>query len=69
MSRSLLAADRNTHLKIVTVSLVAVFGLAAMLTAARVGEPDSKIVSANGPTVVKPEKATTWTSDETRAVR
>jgi hypothetical protein len=65
MSHSLLGADRRTHLRIVGVSVVAVAVLATALVAAGVREPDSSAVVANAPSVLKPEKETTWTSRTT----
>src|SRR4051794_17702619 len=65
MSHSLIAADRSTHIRIVTVALIAVIVFVTALIAAQIGNPDSNMVAANAPTVVKAEKATNWTNRET----
>ena len=48
-------------MKVVGVALAAVIGLGTALTAARVNDPESSFLTATGPTVVKPEKATFFT--------
>jgi hypothetical protein len=65
MSHSLIAADRSTHIRIVAVAAIAVIVLVTALIAAQFGNPDSNIVAANAPTVVKAEKDTAWTRRET----
>jgi hypothetical protein len=65
MSHSLVGADRPTQRRIIGVALAGALVFVAALAAARVGDPDSATVAANGPTVVKAEKATSWTNRET----
>jgi len=65
MSHSLIAADRSTHIRIVAVAAVAVFVFVTALIAVRSGNSDSHMVTANAPTVVKAEKASSWSSRET----
>src|SRR5215212_7880506 len=70
MSHSLVGADRPTQRRIVGVALAAAVVFVIVLMAARVGDPDSAVVAANAPPVVKAEKATSWTHREsTGAVR
>jgi len=65
MSHSLIAADRSTHIRIIAITAIAVVVLVTGLMAAQFGNPDSHMVTANAPTVVKAEKASSWTSRET----
>lgn len=65
MSHSLVGADRPTQRRIIGVALAAALVFVTALVAARVGDPDSAIVAAHAPTVVKAEKATNWTNRET----
>jgi len=70
MSHSLIAADRSTHIRIVAVAVIAGIVFVTALIAAQVGNPDSSMVTANAPTVVKAEKPSSWTSrDTTGSVR
>ena len=70
MSHSLVGADRPTQRRIVGVALAAAVVFVIVLMAARVGDPDSAVVAANAPPVVKAEKATSWTHrGSTGAVR
>jgi len=70
MSHSLLIAHRRDHVRIVSVSLALAFVFMASLVAARSGQPDDRMLSASGPTVVKPDKVTTFTNrDSTHSVR
>ena len=62
MSHSLIAADRSTHIRIVAVTAVAVIVFVTALIAAQFGNSDSNMVTANAPTVVKAEKASSWSS-------
>ena len=69
MSHSLIAADRATHIRIVSVASAATLALVTALVAARANDPASTLVAA-APTVVKAAKATDWTSrDSNRLVR
>jgi len=65
MSHSLIAADRSTHIRIVAVAAIAIVVFVTVLVAAQFGNPDSNMVTANAPTVVKAEKASSWTNRET----
>jgi len=65
MSHSLIAADRSTHIRIVAVAAIAIVVFVTVLMAAQFGNPDSNMVTANAPTVVKAEKASSWTNRET----
>jgi hypothetical protein len=65
MSHSLVGADRPTQRRVIGVALAAALAFVAALVAARVGDPDSAMVAANAPTVVKAEKATSWSHRET----
>jgi hypothetical protein len=66
VTHSLIGADRGTNMKVVGVALAAVTVLGAALTAVRVNDPASSFLTANGPTVVKPEKAIVFTHGEPR---
>lgn len=61
MSHLLIAADRHTHIRIVGVALAAAMVFVVALVAARFGDPNSAVLAAHGPMVVKAEKATNWT--------
>jgi hypothetical protein len=65
MSHSLVGADRPTQRRIIGVALAAALVFVTALIAARVGDPDGAMVAASAPTVVKAEKATSWTHRET----
>jgi hypothetical protein len=65
MSHSLLGADRRAHVRIVAASLAIAFVFVAALVAARVGEPDGPMLTANSPSVIKAEKSTSFSSRET----
>jgi len=70
MGHSLIAADRSTHIRIISVTCAATVALVTALVAARVNDPASPVVAAAAPTVVKAAKATDWTSrDSSRLVR
>ena len=66
MSHSLIAADRRAHIRIVGVALAAALVFVVAFLATRIGDPDSNMLAANAPTVLKAETATTWTHRETR---
>jgi hypothetical protein len=65
MSHSLVGADRPTQWRIVGVGVAAALVFVIALVGARFGARDSAMLTANAPTVVKAEKATTWTNRET----
>jgi hypothetical protein len=65
MSHSLVGADRSTQVRVVAVACVAATLFVAAMIGARVSDPASNMLVANSPTVIKAEKATTWTSVET----
>jgi hypothetical protein len=65
MSHSLVGADRSTQVRIVAVACAAATIFVAVMIGARVADPSSSMLVANSPTVIKAEKATTWTSVET----
>jgi len=65
MSHSLIAADRSTHIRIIAVAAAAIAVFVTALIAAQFGSVDSNMVTANTPTVVKAEKASSWSSRET----
>jgi hypothetical protein len=65
MSHSLVGADRPTQWRVIGVALVAAFVFITALIAARFGDPDGAVVASGAPTVVKAEKATSWTHRET----
>jgi hypothetical protein len=70
MNHSLLSADRNTHLKIVAVALVAAIGIVAMGITAHVAGPG--IASARADTdraVVHAGKPVVYTRSDASAIR
>jgi len=70
MSHSLVPADRQTHVRVVGVALAGAILVVVAFIAAGASHPGSAVVTANAPTVIKAEKATTFTNRETtRAVR
>jgi hypothetical protein len=70
MTHSLIGADRNTHVKIVVVALVAAIAVVFVGITARVTDTSSLSAQArtDGP-VLKAGKPATFTRDETTAVR
>ncbi len=70
MTHSLIGADRNTHLKIVVVALVAAIGVVSVGITARVADTGSLTaqVRTDGP-VLKAGKPATFSGNETVAVR
>jgi hypothetical protein len=70
MNHSLLFADRNTHLKIVAVALVAAIGVVAAGIAAHVTRDSATArIEANAPIVVKAGKPAAYTRNDTPTVR
>ena len=70
MTHSLIGADRNTHLKIVVVALVAAITVVSVGIAARVTGDGSLTaqVKTDGP-VLKAGKPATFTTSDTSTVR
>jgi len=64
MSHSL-PADRHTHFRIIGVAVTGAMVFVMAMAAAGAGKPGAAVVVANAPTVIKAEKATTWTNRET----
>lgn len=71
MNSSLWSADRNTHLKIVAVSLVAAIAVVTVAISARIDGSNSATarIQANGPVVVKAGKPTTISANDNITVR
>ncbi len=75
MNHSIVTADRNTHLKIVVVALLAAIGVVTVGVAARLstsgielaGVPPADQQAKAG--VVKANKTVVWTSREDLAIR
>ena len=67
MSHSLVGADRPTHIRTVAVGVAVAAVFVGALFAARVGDPESPLLTANAPPVMKAEKAVVWTNHETGA--
>jgi hypothetical protein len=71
MTHSLIGADRNTHLKIVVVALVAAITVVSVGIAARVTGSDGSLTAqakTDGP-VLKAGKPATFTTSDTTTVR
>jgi hypothetical protein len=68
MTHSLIGADRNTHLKIVVISLIAATLLVGVGISARVADSATEQLQATGP-VLKAAKPAMWTGTETAAIR
>jgi len=69
MNWSLYTADRATHLKIVVVALVAATLIAGFSITVRGLNLGTDILTAQAPTVVKPDNLTAWTSRDTSLIR
>lgn len=69
MNWSIYTADRATHLKIVVVALVAATLIAGLGIAVRGLNLGTDILTAQAPTVVKPDNLTVWTSRDASLVR
>jgi hypothetical protein len=70
MNHSLLFADRNTHLKIVAVALVAaIVVVTASITAHLTRDSATARIEANAPIIVKAGKPATYTHNDTATVR
>jgi hypothetical protein len=70
MNSSLWSADRNTHIKIVAVSLVAAIAVMAVGISARISDPGAVTarIHADGP-VIKAGKPATFTANDTSTIR
>jgi hypothetical protein len=70
MNHSLLFADRNTHLKIVAVALLAAIGVVGAGIATHVARDSATArIEANAPMIVKAGKPATYTRNDTATVR
>jgi hypothetical protein len=70
MNHSLLSADRNTHMKIVAVALVAAIGIVAMGITAHVAGPGiASARTVTDPPVVRAGKPVVYTRSDASAIR
>ncbi len=69
MNWSLYTADRATHVKIVAVALLAATLIAGFGIAIRGLDLGTDILTAQNPTVVKPDNLKVWTSRDTSLIR
>ncbi|HET7848498.1 MAG TPA: hypothetical protein VFL51_05490 [Pseudolabrys sp.] len=69
MNWSLYTADRATHVKIVAVALLAATLIAGFGIAIRGLDLGTDILTAQNPTVVKPDNLKVWTSRDNSLVR
>jgi len=69
MNWSLYTADRTTHLKIVVVALIAATLIAGFGITMRGLNLGTDILTAQGPSVVKPDNVKVWTSRDTLTIR
>jgi hypothetical protein len=69
MNHSLLSADRNTHVKMVSLALIAAIAVVAIGIAARIAEDTSAARIEIGTPVLKAGKAAMYTRTELPAVR
>jgi hypothetical protein len=68
MNHSLLSADRNTHLKIVTVALIAAIAVVAVGITAHVSQGGAT-ADAKSSLIVKAGKPATFTRSDSSTVR
>ncbi len=68
VTHSLIGADRNTHLKIVVISLTAAILLVGVGISARVADSATEQLQATGP-VLKAGKPAMWTGADAAAIR
>jgi hypothetical protein len=70
MNSSLWSADRNTHIKIVAVSLVAAIVVMAVGVSARIADPGAVTarIQADGP-VIKAGKPASFTANDISTIR
>lgn len=72
MNHSIVTADRNTHLKILVVALIAAIMVVTVGIAARLGTSGIELAGVNAPVkvgVVKADKPIVWTSRVDSAIR
>ncbi len=69
MNWSIYSADRNTHLKIVVVGLSFALLVAVIGVAAHQFNLGTDIMTAQGPTVIQPDKTTVFTARDGVTVR
>ena len=73
MNHSIISADRNTHLKIVVVALMAAIAVASIGIAARVSTSAVELAGVHPasptPAVVKVQRPVVWTDVQSTTIR